>query len=366
MRRDTWPRAGLVVLLAVVLAGVSWWLVKGKREPAAGKAAEQLGQTEGPVARVVVVPIRMGRIEERLTVYGTVVPAPGAVQVFSVPYESRVEQLAVSAGQRISKGDLLLDLVPSAEAQLQLDHVRNTYELARRSLEAVQRRFDLRLATNDQLLQATQAFQQAQLTLQSLERRGVGERKEIRADVNGLVAKVRVEEGAIVPAGSSLVEVIAQNRLEALIGIESEDIGRVQTGQEVSLSRLTGAPRVVGRGWIRKISRSVNPSTRLVDVFVTLGPEASLLLGEPVLSQLTVASSQGLIVRRSAVLPIESQYILFLVRNQVAERHVVSIGVENEREVEVIGSGLRSGDAAVVLGNYELRDGMAVRPEAAR
>lgn len=366
MRRATWFLSGLAGVLVVVLGGGAWWFVKGKPDSGGGGPGEEAGQTEEPVARVTVVPIRLGSIEETLTVYGSVIPAPGAVQVFSVPYESRVKRLAVSPGQRVSRGDTLLEIAPSADAQLLLDQARNGYLLAKRNLETVQRRFDLRLATNEQLLQATQALQQAQLNLQSLEGRGIGERNEIHVDVSGLVTKVPVEEGAIVPAGSSLVEVIAENRLEVLLGVEPEDIVHVQTSQEVSLSRLTGATSVMSRGRVRKTSHSVNASTRLVDVFVTLGREAGFLLGEPVVSQLRIASSRGLIVPRSAVQPLEGQYILFTVKNQVAERHVVLVGIENEREVEVIGDGLRPGDAAVILGNHELRNGMAVRPEAAR
>ena len=234
---------------------------------------------------------------------------------------------------------------------------------AKRALQYMEQRFDLKLATNDQMLQAKQALDQAQAKLESIRRRGSEAPQTIHADVAGLISKVSVQEGAIVPAGSAMVEMVAQNRLEARLGVEPVNIDRIKLDQQVSLTRVNvpGSERVVGR--IRKISRAADATTRLVQVFTDLASSSNFLLGEYISGKIVVASAQGLIVPRSAVAPQEDHYVLFTVKDGRAKKHRVRIGLQNEKEVEIKAQDLQPGEAVVILGNYELKDGMAVKAE---
>ena len=157
-----------------------------------------------------VAPIRQGAVTEEITVYGTVVPAAGAVQTVSVPFESRVRRILVSESNEFSQGDLLLEIEPSAEAKLQTDLARNEFESAQKAFDFLQQRFDLKLATNDQLLQGKQALEQAREKVESLRRRELDGTRAVHAGVHGLISKISAQEGAIVPAGSSMIEMVAQ------------------------------------------------------------------------------------------------------------------------------------------------------------
>jgi RND family efflux transporter MFP subunit len=315
---------------------------------------------------VKVTPINKGTVAEEITVYGAIVPAAGAVQTVSAPFESRVRRILVTEAQKVSQGDALLEIEASPDAKLQAEQARNDYEAAKKALDYMQQRFDLKLATNDQLLQAKQALEQAQAKLESMRRRGVDGIRTLHADVAGLISKVSAQEGAIVPAGNSLVEMVAQNRLEARLGVEPEDIDKVKLGQEVALTRVNipGSKGVTGR--VRKISRAANPTTRLVDVFVDLPSSSRFLLGEYILGKIAVASVQGLMVPRSAVLPEGDRYVLFTVKDGRAQKHTVRVGFQNEKNVEVVARDLHPGDLVVTLGNYELQHGMAVKIEESR
>ena len=48
------------------------------------------------------------------------------------------------------------------------------------------------------------------------------------------------------------------------------------------------------------------------------------------------------------------------VKDGRAVKHKVDIGIENSREYQVMGKDLQAGAEVVVLGNYELTNGMAV------
>ncbi|MDA8241519.1 MAG: efflux RND transporter periplasmic adaptor subunit [Nitrospiraceae bacterium] len=347
------------IIIACILVGI--FLFYHKRQTQEAKSTGSPEGTDSPVASVKVIPLKRNAIALTVSVYGEVVPAPGATQVVSIPYESRVRHIMVSSGQKISLKEVLIEVEPSPNTYLQLERAQNDYETSEQNLSHVQQMFDLKLATNTQLLQAKQAFQQAQLRLKSLRQRGIGVKKLIRTDVTGLVSKVYIQEGAIVPAGNPLMDIVAQNRLEVRLGVEPADIGRLHPGEPVLITYVDVPVSEGTTGKIRKISRAVNPTSRLVDVFVNLPESSRFLLGEYILGRITVASSKGLVVPRDAVLTEDGNHFLFTVRGGHAVKHIVQVGLESGGEIEISGTGLKPGKQVVVVGNYELKDGMPVR-----
>ena len=357
--------SGLAIV--TLFAGGYWWFTDGGQKTVDDESATGKTETEqGPVAAVKVAPIKNGALAEEIAIYGTVVPAAGAVQIFSVPFESRIRRIFVTEAQQVSAGDTVLEIEPSPDTALQTEQARNEYESAKKALEYMQQRFDLKLATNDQVLQTKQALEQAQAKLESLRRRGSEGPRTIRADVAGVVAKVSAQEGAIIAAGAPMIEMVAQNRLEARLGIEPGYIDRVKPGQEVSLVRVNGTESNKIVGHIRKVSRAADPGTRMVQVFTDLPDSSHFLLNEYVMGKIIVASAQGLLVPRSAVLPEGDHYVLFTVKDGHAREHTVRVGLENGKDAEVAAKELQPGESVVTLGNYELKDGMAVKTDGLR
>ena len=363
------PGRGVLITFAIIcLAAGGYWAYKSysPKEKTASRPPGDISLSPGPVASVQVAPIKKQPISVSVTVFGDVVPAPGAVQVASMPYEIRVSRVMVSAGQKVSRNEPLLEVEPSPDTLLQLKQAKNAYAISKQNLEHVKQLFELKLATNTQILKAREVFRGAALQLESLEKMGVNGKRVVRSAVDGLISYVDVQEGAIVADGKPLVGTIAQNRLEVRLGVESYDAQRLASGQTVMLSHVNEPSQKTVAGKIRKISRAVNPSTRLVDVFVSLPGPRGFLLGEYVMGSIETASSYGMVVPRSAVLPEGGKSVLYTVRNGRAVRHAVQTGLESGSEVQILGGGLRPGDEAVVLGDYELKDGMAVKVERAR
>ncbi len=352
------PVKGIVIAVIILCLFTGGYLLyRGRKAPETGLAEEKSSQ----VASVSVVPLRITELKIDITAYGDVVPAPGAIQVVSVPYESRVRSVMVSEKQKISQDDALLEIEASPNTLLELEEAQNASDIARQKLGHVKELFALKLATNAQLLEAQEADRQASAKLESLQKRCVEGKRVIRADTTGLIGKVHTQEGAIVPAGNPLMEIVAQDRFEVRLGMEPEDVNRLVPGQSVNLYYVNVSYPHGALGKIRKISRAVNPATRLVDVFVTLPGSAEYLLGEYIRGSISMVSSSSLVVPRSAVLPEGGNQVLFTVQDGRAVKHIVKVLLENDKEVFFSAAGLKPGDKAVVLGNYELKDGMTVR-----
>jgi RND family efflux transporter MFP subunit len=357
MKRST--KSIVTVAIIVLLLVTVYRVYRGEQPSKSGQSSGQ--KSEQPVASVKVATIRDGSISTHVKAYGEVVPAPGALQVLSVPYESQVIRVMVSDAQRIARGDDVVEIGPSPDTSLSLDQATNEYKASGETLEHVKELHDLKLATNNQLLQAQQKHEQARLKLESLRQRGVDGNHVIHSPATGLVHKVNVHDGAIVSAGSPLADIIAGDKLEVRLEMEPEDVARLKSGQSVLLNYVNVPEAKAVKGSIRKISRSVNSTTRLVDVLVALPAPSDFLLGEYVAGKATTASASGLVVPRSAVLPEEDHHVLFTLSQNRAKKHTVRIDLRNSDEAVVSGKDLRSGEKVIILGNYELKDGMPVK-----
>ncbi len=358
---SAWIKWGTGACLVVAIGVAILWFVTG-RSGGAPSGATDASQNATPVVPVHLGYVRRSQIQETITVYGTVVAQPGETRIVSVPFESRVGRLFVTAGEQVKPGTPLVEIGPSAASRLQLQQAHDAESTAQKELQQVQEEFDQRLATNSQLLAAKQAFQAAHLTLQNLEQQGVGRTTTLTAQSNGIIRQLSVQEGQIAAAGAPLVENALQNRIEVKLGIEPEDVPYVHDGATVELRPVhTDAKAISGR--VRLITQQVNPATRLVDVFVALPPNSGLMLEGYVRGEMVTASKLTLVVPREAVLPEQKGYSLFTVENNMAVKHVVHVGLENSKEVEIEGDGLTEGMPVVLSGNYELTSGMAVSPE---
>jgi len=351
--------AGLAALTAAVggLVG-SWWASRGA-EVSSGSAISGVPEGE-PAARVEIAPLRRGSIDETLVVYGNVVAALGETKTFSVPFESLVRRVAVVARQVIAAGDPLVEIEPSPDALLELEQAKGERNTARQELELVRQRVQMQLATRQEQLESERRVRDAELRVESLEQRGIGAPQVISASAPGVVNRIGVQQGQIVPAGVALVETIGEEQIAVRLGIESEDIGTLTVGQAVRLVPVNAPRTQPVAGEIRLITRQVDPDTRLVDVFVAPAPESRLLLEDYVRGEVVIRSQDALLAPRASVLPTEGRRVVFTVEDGRAVRHEVIVGTENDAEVQILSDGLREGQPVVVVGNGALEDGAAV------
>ncbi|SRR5579862_1635765 len=349
-----------LALLVLAVAGRRF----AHRKPAA-EAGEESARNES-VAHVQVVPLERKTISEKIVRYGTVIAQPGRIHSVSIAFETRVRHILVAPGQFVRPGDPLLEMIPSAASQLQFQQALNASDAARKDLAQTQERFNLKLATNQEMGTARKNARDADLQLASLRKQGLGQDGLIRAEAAGLAAKVDVQDGQIVAAGGPLVEIVAEDEIEVKLGVEAEDLKSVRPGRPIALFPVDDAAAGTVEGTVRIVTGRVDPTTRLVDVYVSLPKGIKLLLDGYVRGEFTRSSPDVFVVPSAAILPGQGGYGLFTVKENHAVSHAVQTGLENDRETEVAAPGLKEGDAVVVAGNYELEDGMSVEVQTSK
>src|SRR5207253_8801507 len=221
----------------------------------------------GPIARVQVAKVQRKVISEKAIVYGSIVAQPGKTHSVSVAFETRVRHILVAPGQFVQENDPLTEIEPSPAAQLQMQQAKNASEAAQKELKQTRERFDLKLATNQDLSAAEKTARDAEAQLTTLQRAGAGGDNRIHSDLAGVVAKVNLQDGQIVAAGSPLVEIVAESEIEVKLGLEPEDLSTAQTGTAITIFPVNDPTAAKVEGSIRLVTRRIDPATRLVDVY---------------------------------------------------------------------------------------------------
>jgi RND family efflux transporter MFP subunit len=315
----------------------------------------------GPVPQVQIAKVERKTITEKVIVYGSVVAQPGKTHSVSVAFETRVRHVLVAPGQFVRENDPLVEIELSPGAQVQFQQAKNAAEAARKELKQTQERFNLKLATNQDLSTAEKTARDAEAQLTALQRAGAGGDNRIHSDISGVIAKVNAQDGQIVPPGGPLVEIVAETEIEVKLGVEPEDLSAAQEGAPITIVPVNDPNSSKVEATVRLVTRRIDPTTRLVDVYVALPQGTKLLLDEYVRGEIQRTEKDALVVPRSVVLPNElREFEIFTIANDRAIRHTVKIGAENPTEVQVIADDLHAGDLVVTVGNYELEDGMAV------
>lgn len=348
-------KALIFLLVAAVLIAAGFWF-KSRHAAAAEEEAAK------PAAKVETVALADQPIARTIEVFGSIVASPAGDRVVAAPYDCLVRKVNVSVGATVAAGDVLLEVDPSPDAKLAADSARSLQALAEAALAAVQQRYDLRLANSQDLLTAKQAAEDARLKADSLAARGLGGDGRIIAAAAGVVTKLELATGTLVPTGTALVTVSTGGQLEARLGVEAADVAAVAAGQAVSLESSNRPEAEKVAATLRSIGASLDPATGAAEARATVPAGSPLLFGEHVRAQIELEKKDhALVVPRSAVLPDDDKQVIYTVRAGKAVRHEVKLGITTDELQEVTGEGLKAGDLVVTLGNYELEDGMAIQ-----
>jgi RND family efflux transporter MFP subunit len=316
---------------------------------------------EEPSVQVETADLKRQAMVETLTVYGTVMPVTSATENMSFPRPVQITRLLVAPGQVVKRGEALLELSTEAGAAAAYSQATSEEDYARGELKRMEDLAAQRLATQSQVAAARKALQDAQTNLAAQQNLGTGvNRQTVTATFDALVTSISVQQGDRIQPGTPVMQLAKSDALRALLGVEPEDANRVHPGMAIRLASVFDSASVVDTK-VNKVFGAINPQTRLVDVESKLqGPVAGFLPGMQVRGEIDLGGQEEWVAPRSAVLRDERGAYLFQVRDGRARRIDVSTGVENGGLIAVSGP-LDRDLKVVVLGNYELNDGMAVR-----
>ena len=191
--------------------------------------------------------------------------------------------------------------------------------------------------------------------------------ESITAPFDGVVSRRHVDPGDAALPGQPLFQVADASQTWIAALVDDIDIGKVSVGQEAEVS----LPAYLGksiRGQITQISATAEPRTamgtggKIVRARVELTEPASFLRPgmEVDVKTESVVARGVVLIPADAVIENEAERWVFVVRDGRVRKTTVQVGANNYLEVAIT-SGVSSGDAVVVGGKEDLKDGQRVR-----
>lgn len=320
----------------------------------------KLTHEELPTASVTSIHAQLIEMSESIITYGTVSFPPDEIHQISIQNEALVMQIFVIPGQRIKPHDPLVKISPSSNAKLTIDNATIAVTFASQELKRISELRKQFLATNAEVQVANQNLEKAKIELLNLQNQQQNQNGAIlRAEVGGTVIAVNVSAGQIVPANSVLLNYSNGENRQIRLGVEYEDIVKLQVGMPVIITPLENQ-QSEHLSTIANITGQVDATTGLIDVIVKLKNAPQLIPGSMVRGEIITKPKMKVVaVPHSAVLYQQKKPYLFVVDNGKAMLRWVVVGEDNGKMVNII-KGLKVGEKVVTVGNYELTNNLSV------
>ena len=356
------PHRSLVVLAALTLALT-----------ACGKNAEPDGAATAASSLAVTLVAATTQPIQRSVIASGPVSAYEEMQLGVEISGARVTALNVDVGQAVRRGQVLLELdhrtldSELAQAQASLREADASVALATASYNRGSPLAKEQLISASQLdeLRANRTQAEARRSTARAQRDAAQLRRdfaELRAPADGIISKRLVQPGQVVAAGTELLRLIRDGRLEWRAELPEAELARIAPGAVVTLPAADGS---TVEGVIRAVSPGVDNATRTGTIYADLPQPGALKIGSYVEGRIRTGAGNALMVPVASVVQRDGIAYVFTVEGgKVARRVRVQTGTSTGGRVEIV-QGLKAGTRIVEQGAGFLGDGDVVRVVAA-
>ena len=334
-------RSGLPALLAVLLLGAC------QQEQAS--EAEDSGEETPPVPVETSVPVR-GDVYAMYTGTAPIEAFAEADVIAKVGGE--VRQLLVEEGDEVRKGQVL--------ARLDGERLKLELNESEAKLRKLQRDYERNIDLQSKGLISDGDFEkikyemkalEAAFNLASLEL----DYTQIRAPIDGVVARRFVKLGNTISEGDALFKVTSLEPLVAYLHVPEREYRNVDPGQTVGIEiDALGGDTIVAT--VSRVSPVVDPQTGTFKITVEITDEQRRI--KPgMFGRIGVVydvHEDALQVPRSAIIEHQGTASVFVVEDSHAVRKIVETGYSNKGMVEIV-SGLQDGEQVVTVGQASLK-----------
>jgi HlyD family secretion protein len=276
----------------------------------------------------------------------------------------RVAAVLVDVGDRVKKGqelvrlrdDLLTAELSSKRASLQqaeaaLENTAAAYRRAKSlSASGVLSQADLdQLSSEEAAARARVQVAKAELATAELRLKYA----RVTAPDDGIVSARNVAVGQVAQAGSEMLRMVRQGRVEWRAEIPEARLRDIHVGQAVRLTTADGS-QIDGK--VRAVSPTIDTSTRsgvvYVDIDSTHARAGMFARGEILLDQGTapMLPLAGLVIQDGY------SYVFVLKPDNTVERRHVETGIVKDKLIEIV-SGVQPDERVVIKGAGFLKDG---------
>lgn len=266
-----WKRIGLWLLLLII--ALVFLFVVGINQMAAKKKAEAAANMPESSALVTVTQVGASEWTPVIEAVGYVHPNQGAM--LSSQNAGTVTKVLVKSGQRVTKGQLLVELDSTVE-QATLKQVEVQLPAAQANYTRFRNLVSSNSASQAELDSAQSTYNQILANIESL--KSTIKRRQLYAPFDGEAGIVNVNVGEYITNGTDIVRVEDRSKMKVRFTLPQTDIGRIKIGQRVTIT----ADAIEGETFEAKISAidpAVNRNNGLVTLEAVVNGKGKLMSG---------------------------------------------------------------------------------------
>jgi RND family efflux transporter MFP subunit len=345
------------ILLALVISGCSSGDGGNQPKAVADMEIEEAVPSRSPEV-VEIMQLEKQMIARNIEYTSNLIPFEENHLVPSSP--GRIEKIYVEIGDRVRKGDLLvqMDRTQLHQAEIQLKNLENDF----RRLDTLNKVGSISKQQYDQMKA------QYDIALSNVE--FLRENTVLRAPFKGVISGKYYENGEFysgtpttLTGKAAIVSVAQIDPLKAEVNITEKYYPMIHNGLNATVV-CDIYPGKKFQGKVMMVHPTIDPATRSFTIEVKINNSEELLRpGMFSRVMMKVEEEMALVVPAVAVLKLQgsNERFVFVEENGVAKRITVRIGKRFDDQMEVLSDELSTGSHLIVTGQAKLVDGDRVR-----
>jgi len=317
---------------------------------------------KGTVEQEKIIPVKVMEIAATNTAstqnyIGTVEESTAVSLAFSSM--GTVEQVYVSEGQRVGKGQLLATL-NSATAE-------NSYQMMLAKQQQAQDAYDrlVKVHNNGSLpdikfVEVETGLQQAK-SMTAVSKKNLDDCR-LYAPRDGVIASRNVEVGSSAMPGVEAFKLVSIEKVNIKISIPENEIRKIVEGQQATVQAPT-LDNAVFTGKIGMKGVTANPISHTYEAKISINnPQAQLMPGMicKVFLANNTKTTEIVVPNQTIQIAADGSRYVWLADGNVAKRRFVKTGGMNDNGI-VIAEGLSIGDSLIVEGFQKVCEGMRIK-----
>ena len=303
---------------------------------------------------VVLVPVQADQVA-----VGSIDAAYGSTAVLEAAEEASVaaRQSGVVVEIQVEEGDFVEE--GQVLAQLETDQLQLRAKQAQANLKQLANEMQRMKRMHKQNMVSADAYERVQFEFEAQKARTELaelnlEHATIRAPISGVVANRYIKVGNMMKVNDTAFKITDMSELHAIVHLPESEKAELKAGQTAFVQ--VASREAPFQGHIERISPIVDRSTGTIRVTVALSGLDGLRPG--MFGRVGIiydTHENTMLVPKAALITEDSDAFVFVVKEGVAHKKLVTTGFVNTESIEII-SGLEPQDFVITMGQRNLKD----------
>jgi len=296
----------LFILFSLSMVGFLACGDNGSSDTESGEQKEEHGEAgvvsltkrQLDLMKIEVQPLQNRRLEGYISAPARVEPIPTRIADIGTLISGRVKEVYVSEGERVQKGQVLLEIQGLQIGEIKGEYIRSlaALESAKANFRRQQKLLQENIAAKRAFIEAEAAYSEAKAAFSAADQKlhsiGISDEEaqsllevvassdshrtnasaatlKVYSPISGVVGRTAINIGQLVEPDTDIMEVVDSRQVWVVADIYEKNLMRVKPGQRVEV--VTEAyPEVVFSAILEYMSPVVDPETRTVKVRTTI------------------------------------------------------------------------------------------------